>query len=183
MCNKLRWWHLQIRARDIVKQLLPYLKGRKKIVDIGCGSGWISYYLKRRGFDVTLCDVNYCNQTQLGMFLYKDKLTNMDDKEFDAALVISVLHHSEKPKRVIEEAKRVAKKVIILEDTYSNFIEKLLLIFGEWIGEFHLGMSRHYNFYYKFYSINQLRSMLNKIEDKTTWNVLHIYKRGLFILE
>jgi len=37
---------------------------------------------------------------------------------------LTVLHHADDPTKVIVESKRVSKKMIIIEDTYNNKIQK-----------------------------------------------------------
>ena len=173
--------HLKIRGRRIAEQLSTLIKKQDKIIDIGCGSGWVSYYLNGMGYKVTLSDVNNCNQTNLPIVIYKNELP-FKDKKFDAALLISVLHHSHEPHHVVEEAKRVAKKVIVLEETYSNPMENLWINFWEYLMEMELGMLRHYNFYH-FYKIPELEKMLNKKPDKLLWNFAHTMRRGLFVIK
>ena len=108
--------HLQIRARNIVKELIPFISKEEKILDIGCGSGWISYYLKKEGFNIVLCDTTCCiGYDDTVVHIINNDQIPFKKNEFDVALLVSVLHHAQNPQKVISEAKRVAKRVIVLE--------------------------------------------------------------------
>ena len=49
--------------------------------------------------------------------------------DFDAALLLTVLHHSDNPELVLKETARIAKKIVIIEDIYSNKIQQYLTYF------------------------------------------------------
>jgi len=42
---------------------------------------------------------------------------------------LTVLHHTSHPEKIIEEAKRVSKRIIIIEDIYTNIFNKYLTYF------------------------------------------------------
>ena len=49
-----------------------------------------------------------------------------EDDYFDAALILTVLHHTDDPRNILLEAKRVAREIIIIEDIYLNIFQKYL---------------------------------------------------------
>ncbi len=54
------------------------------------------------------------------------ELFPFEDKVFDVSLLITVLHHTQSPQKILLEAKRVTKgRVIVVEDTYHT-------IMGRW---------------------------------------------------
>lgn len=46
-------------------------------------------------------------------------------------MLLTVLHHAEEPEKLVSEAKRVAKKVVIVEDIYDNVFQKYLTFFAD----------------------------------------------------
>ncbi len=49
-----------------------------------------------------------------------------EDNSFDSVQLITMLHHTPDPEHLVREAKRVGKRVIVMEDIYSNQIQKYL---------------------------------------------------------
>ncbi|MDO8436516.1 MAG: methyltransferase domain-containing protein, partial [bacterium] len=116
--TEFRW---NIRAKGVAKWLAPFIPADSRVLDIGSGSGNIAKELSRLTFsDFTILDVVDWNITDLPLVLFDGENIPFDDKEFDVALLLDVLHHSEKEDAVIFEAMRVAKKVIVLEEIHEN---------------------------------------------------------------
>ena len=53
------------------------------------------------------------------------------DKSFDVVLLITVLHHTTYQKELLNEAKRLGKKVIVMEDVYTHYFGEKLLKFTD----------------------------------------------------
>jgi ubiquinone/menaquinone biosynthesis C-methylase UbiE len=101
-----------------------YLQG--KILDIGLGAGTVAFSLKRDGHDVTSVDVvDLSLYSDIKPLLYDGDKLPFKKKSFDTGLLIGVLHHcGDQNIHVLEEAMRVCKRVICIEDTYRNDIER-----------------------------------------------------------
>jgi SAM-dependent methyltransferase len=82
------------------------------VLDLGCGSGWTSLFLAEAGYEVTAVDLVPSNVelTEGRAARWNVSLTariaDMDELElgrrFDFALVYDALHHSTRPRRVLE---------------------------------------------------------------------------------
>lgn len=92
---------------------LPYLedipaqlekRGNKTILDLGCGSGWLSVYLARRGFSVTGVDVStnalrlakeWADQEDLDIQFDVGDMADLPypDGAFDAVVANSIFEH------------------------------------------------------------------------------------------
>lgn len=98
-----------------IMQLLPPPPAR--ILDIGCGTGWTSLFLGRRGYDVTGVDISG-DMVQAAEFLRcEEGLENVQfreadyeslpfDAEFDAALFYDSLHHAVEEVQAVQCAHR-----------------------------------------------------------------------------
>lgn len=119
------------RNKEKTQLIGLFLDDCKKIVDIGTGSGGLARSLIQKGYVVTPVDViNKTTYTEIKPLIYNGTKLPFPDKTFDASLLITVLHHCKNPEQVFEEALRVSsKKMIILEDVYSNCLMKHLTWF------------------------------------------------------
>lgn len=100
-----------------------YMKG-KNILDVGMGAGATSFYLTKKGFDIIGVDVdNLSIYKDLKPIVYDGEKLPFKNGEFETAIIVHVLHHCGDGVAVLEEVKRVAKRVIFIEDTFTNPIE------------------------------------------------------------
>lgn len=114
------------RAEKVFKQISPYLKKPEKILDVGCGSCFISKKLIENGFSVTSLDVeNKSSFEEIKPVIYQGRKMPFKDKSFNSALLLMVLHHVKYPELVLKESMRVAKELIIIEDIYTHKLNKL----------------------------------------------------------
>ena len=114
------------RAQLIFEQIRDYLKGRD-VLDLGCGDGKVGEIIyNEQSREVILVDVyehgNIANiNLPFGLIKQNKKIPFLDDN-FDTTLLLTVLHHSDDPILVLEEAKRVTKnggRIVIIESVYG----------------------------------------------------------------
>lgn len=124
---------IQNRTKRIVDSFDEFIEEEEKILDIGAGGGWIGKEIqKRKDAKVTLLDVIDFNQTDLELFLYDGTKMPFLKNSFETALLIFVLHHTKNPLEVLREAKRLSRdRIIVLEDTYASFFDKIFLFFWD----------------------------------------------------
>ena len=65
------------------------------------------------------------------------------NNEFDTGLLICVLHHCPLQVTVLQEAMRTCKRLVILEDTYRNKFEKILVAARDNVGNFEFYMHKY----------------------------------------
>ena len=93
------------RAKTVVNRVLPFIKKSNKIVDIGSGTGHVSYLLKKQGNDITSVDVkDFHGPRFIKPIIYDGKKLPFSDNQFDTALILMVLHHTPNPKIVFSES-------------------------------------------------------------------------------
>lgn len=118
------------RARVMVKRILPFLNKNKAILDLGCGRGIISETLLKEGLKVTPLDVQDLSFVErVRPVIYDGEKIPFDADAFDVSLLITVLHHTPEPEKIIIEAQRVSKRMVIIEDVYVNWIHRQITYF------------------------------------------------------
>ena len=105
------------RIDPIIASFGDALVPRSRVIDIGAGKGHIALELMRKyGAKVTLVDVASYNHTDLPLTICDSRSLAFGDGSFDYALLSFVLHHSPHPERIVQEALRVAREVIVVEN-------------------------------------------------------------------
>ena len=118
-------------------QFKHFLHPEDKILDVGCGNCLIANNLVQKGHNVIPIDVkNLSIVPDIKPIVYNGTKLPFKADTFDTVLLLTVLHHCDTPKKVIEEAKRVSDTIIIIEDTYSNRIQKVITQFIDLIVNF-----------------------------------------------
>lgn len=114
-------------AQGKLTHIAPYLPESGTILDIGSGTGMVSAMLREQGYRVTSLDVRDRSiNASLRPVLYDGDRVPFDNDSFDCALLLTVLHHTPDPEAVLREALRVSPRVIVIEDVYSNPVQKQL---------------------------------------------------------
>ncbi len=89
-----------------INMILPEIRKNWKIIDLGCGDGWLADDLKKRGYNC-----------------YKlPWITNpikYPDNYFDCTILIEVIEHL--PEHFLKEIERITKKKIIISTVLPNF--------------------------------------------------------------
>jgi SAM-dependent methyltransferase len=91
----------------------------RTVLDLGCGLGGYSKVLAERGFEVRSFDVvpEYVERArQLGVpaELYDGERLPLPDDSVDTAILLEVIEHLEQPARLLAEARRVARKGVLV---------------------------------------------------------------------
>ncbi|MCH7518915.1 MAG: class I SAM-dependent methyltransferase [Candidatus Dadabacteria bacterium] len=117
-------------AKFKIERIAEYISLKDKILDIGTGPGSVCLLMNRRGYNLTPIDVqNRTLSQEIEPEIYDGKNLPYKNASFDSALILTVLHHTPNPEEILLEAKRVADKIIIIEDIYTNPIQRYLTYF------------------------------------------------------
>lgn len=111
-------------------------KTAKTLVDIGCGDGTYTAEIAKARPDL---EVSGFDPAAVAIDLAKEKNPNinfqvanlldaasMPNRQFDVAVIRGVLHHLTDPPLAIENAAKIAKKIIIIEPNGNNPILKVI---------------------------------------------------------
>ena len=109
------------KAKKISHRFRGYILQGDTVIDIGLGNGLNALQVRNDyGADLVGIDIIDYNRSPIPLVLFDGKTIPFADNEFDIALVIGVFHHCDHPIRIFEEAVRVARRVMILEDVYTS---------------------------------------------------------------
>ncbi|MFC1693343.1 class I SAM-dependent methyltransferase [Candidatus Latescibacterota bacterium] len=112
-----------------------------QVLDLGCGSGWLSEILHRKGFRVSAIDLGLDSLKRASVRLKKRNIAipfisgdiyNLPfcDAHFDAVVASEVLEHLEKPHDALNEIARIIRPggYCIVSTPYRERIEEILCI-------------------------------------------------------
>ena len=135
----------------LFRRMINRLQPTGKILDAGCGNGWLGNYLPKEqlyGIDVSP-EMVALAATRLGDARVGDvQQLPYDADSFDCIFARSVIHHLEDPAQGIAELHRVLKPSgrIILLDTHQNVLSRhprKRMQDSEHFSELHHNMSAH----------------------------------------
>ena len=114
----------------ILNKFIFFLSANDKILDLDSGTCMFTRILKNKGFNITPVDIkNRSYYEDITPIIYDGKKLPFKNDSFDMCMLIAVLHHTQNPEIVLKEAMRVSKKIILLEDIYTNTPQKLYTYF------------------------------------------------------
>lgn len=105
-----------------------FIEENSKILDLGCGSGLAGReFQKFFKANLTGLDVVDIRVEKIPFMLFDGLNIPFPDNHFDYVLISYVLHHAKDPVSLLREAKRVArKKIIIYEDLVEGWLSELI---------------------------------------------------------
>lgn len=151
------------RTKVLAQHIATLIPDQAHVLDVGCGDGIIDSHLKESRPDIRIegIDVMRRPKTHIPVGLFDGTNIPSDDGSFDTVLFTDVLHHTEEPALLLAEAKRVARKTIIIKDhTRKGFAAELTLRFMDWVGNAHHNVVLPYN----YWSEQQWRSAFHSLE-------------------
>jgi SAM-dependent methyltransferase len=139
------------RRVDVLAALLaPLFPPNASILDIGCGDGTIDQKILNRRSDVSIAGIDLFVRpsSRAPVIVFDGNRIPYRDESFDVAMFIDVLHHTQNPAILLREAKRVAKKSIVIKDHFRNgFLAGATLRVMDWIGNAAHGVALPYNYW------------------------------------
>jgi hypothetical protein len=108
------------RSRTIFSEIEQHLTG-DSLADIGCGHGLVSWMAHQKFKEVMLFDVVDYLYPEVNLPFQKCKEDqDAPFKEYDCTLLITVLHHSEYPERLLKHVwEKTNKRLIIIESVFG----------------------------------------------------------------
>jgi len=118
-------------SEKIFKKILPFLDSNKRLLEIGCGSGgllfWIKPHVKETiGVELNKEFVHYINN-ELGILAFSQDINSIDflNGSFDIIICIMTLDHLPNPTQTLATMKRLLKSDGIIYIEVPNLNEAL----------------------------------------------------------
>lgn len=130
--SSLRKRFIRSKAKIKYQRIFHHLTKDGKILDIGTGNGALCKILREKGYNVQPLDIkNHSYFKEVTPKIFDGIEIPYPNNTFEIALLITVLHHTKRPEHLIKEATRVADKIIIMEDIYTNKVQKHLTFLAD----------------------------------------------------
>jgi SAM-dependent methyltransferase len=132
------------------ERLIALLPRGASVLDVGCGDGTVSSLVLRHQPDISIhgIDILVQPEAKIPVESYDGRVLPFDDKSFDVVSFIDVLHHTDDPTILLKEAKRVARKIIVLKDhKMEGVLAYQTLRCMDWIGNVSHGIALPYNYW------------------------------------
>lgn len=170
-------------AQHKFNRLNSFLPKNAKYLEIGCGLGTVTSYFRQQGLEVTSLDIqNTSLISDVIPIIYQGKQIPFEDNQFDLVLLLTVLHHTENPLHLLEEAKRVGKTIIIIEDIYDNWLQKYLTYTVDSIVNWEFSRHPHNNL--RDLAWKQVFTQLNMhLVFTQSYRFLALFKQVIYILQ
>jgi SAM-dependent methyltransferase len=158
------------RVERLSAALAEALAPDATLLDVGCGDGSIAAAVQRRRPDVTVTgvDVLVRPDTKIPVTAYDGETLPFADRSFDAVCFIDVLHHTDDPERVLAEAARVARHVVLVKDHLADQpLAHPTLRLMDWFGNARHSVRLPYN----YLTAGQWRAVFGRLDLHTrSWD-------------
>lgn len=138
------------RIRRLAGHIAPLLPLNASVLDIGCGDGLLGRTIRDQRPDLALTgmDVLVRPRTHIPVQEFDGFTLPVAGMAVDAVMLVDVLHHADDPMRLLMEAARVARQVIIIKDhVQAGWMDRQTLRLMDWTGNAAHGVALPYNYW------------------------------------
>lgn len=176
------------RACALSKHLAEIIPDRFHVLDVGCGDGFIAHLITETRPDISLrgLDVMQRDHIYIPVERFDGDTLPYADGSFDGVMFVDVLHHTQDPMVLLHEARRVARKTIVIKD---HILDGLLagptLRAMDRVGNAKYGVSLPYNYWSKWKWLQAFNALGMEIGSWTTklklypWPASWLFDRSL----
>jgi SAM-dependent methyltransferase len=137
------------RVDRLAEALAARLPTRASVLDIGCGDGSIAAAIVERRPDLSFSGVDVLVRpaTWIPVIGYDGSTLPFPAGSYDAACLVDVVHHTDHPQRLLSEAARVSRDVVLIKDHVAEgFLAEPTLKLMDWVGNARHGVRLPYNY-------------------------------------
>jgi SAM-dependent methyltransferase len=138
------------RARVLANALAEVIPTHGTVLDVGCGDGTIAKLILEARPDLSIqgIDVLVRPLTHVPVAQFDGTTIPFADQSFDVVVFVDVLHHTNDPMQLLREARRVARKAIVIKDhCRDGVLANTTLRFMDWVGNARHGVALPYNYW------------------------------------
>lgn len=120
-----------------------------KILDVGCGDGSIAEMIMELNPSIRIVgvEVKKIKKSKIPHRVYDGRYIPYPASCFEIVMIIDVLHHLTDMYALLEEAKRVTKRYIIIKDHIaSSILDRVLLAIPDYVAHLFIDVSRRGNY-------------------------------------
>lgn len=131
-----RRWRRELRRRkvgrayDMALEVARVLPRHSRVLDVGCGNGYIAHHLSALiGAEVLGIDLDANTQASINYRQFDGLNFPARDQSFDAALLCYVLHHAQDVNAVLGELRRVLRDgglALVYEDIPAGWWDRVV---------------------------------------------------------
>jgi len=97
----------------------------QRLLEVGSGPGSVIEVFREAGHDVTGLDIaDNAFSSELVPVVYDGRRMPFENDTFDAALILTTLHHTPDPDHIIRECARIARRIVIIEDVFETPLQE-----------------------------------------------------------
>jgi len=188
---------LKLLMPKIEKFFLSKISSNSKILDAGCGTGYLTNWLGKKGYSTIGVDgseagINLAkkNKNINVDFVYSD-LEKLDEKyynKFDAVFCVEVIEHSFAPRTLLNSLEKMTKKngYVFISTPYHGYLKNLLIAL---LGRFDEHFTSLWDFgHIKFFSKKTLTKLIKEKNFKivkygTVGRTFFLWKSMFFIIK
>ncbi len=124
------------RVRVLAEAIATLLEPGWHVVDVGCGDGTLGDLIARRSpLRIEGLEVSVRPDTAIPIRAFDGRRLPLADGAVDAVLLVDVLHHTDDPALLLAEARRVARRAVVVKDhRLSRPLAATMLRFMDWVG-------------------------------------------------
>jgi len=120
------------------------------VLDVGCGDGLIGRLILDRRPDISIRGIELFlrPKTHIPVSRFDGKVIPYCEKAFDVVMFVDVLHHTQDPRLLLNEAQRGARKHILIKGhNRDGFAAGPMLRLMDWVGNAPHNVELTYNYW------------------------------------
>ena len=138
------------RARVLASRLAAVLPNEGTVLDVGCGDGLLAELVGRArpGLSIRGIDVIVRENPRIPVEGFDGRSIPFEADQFDAVMLVDVLHHTQDPTALLAESARVARTAVVVKDHTSDpSLAHLRLRLMDRVGNARHGVALPYNYW------------------------------------
>jgi SAM-dependent methyltransferase len=138
------------RISILAQSLAVYLRPGCSLLDVGCGDGQLAMLLDQSvpGMKVQGVEVLPRPDCAIECRSFDGCHLPFPDASFDACLFSDVLHHTQNPLAILQDAFRVSREFILIKDHLAETsFDRLTLRLMDWVGNRPHGVAMTYRYF------------------------------------